>query len=256
LLITGDEEGDAVNGTRKVLDWMKDTAIKLDHCIVGEPSSVSTVGDHLKVGRRGSMNFYVTVEGSQGHVAYPAKALNPIPALAEFVMRLNNLKLDDGTQLFEPSTLAFTSIDVGNPATNVIPAEARAMFNIRFNDRQTPKGLRDLVVEAATAVAMDTACTFTVDSDDSGPAFVTQPGPFTKMIEDTVQAVTGVSPALSTGGGTSDARFIKDHCPVVELGLTNATMHKADECMPVSDIEKLTEIYTALLDAYFAAPPL
>lgn len=255
LLITGDEEGDAVNGTQKVLSWLKDKAIKLDHCVVGEPSSVETVGDQLKVGRRGSLNFRITVEGTQGHVAYPDKALNPIPPLAAFVMRVMALKLDDGTQLFEPSTLAFTSLDVGNPATNVIPAEARTMFNIRFNDLHTESSLRNQVVEIATDVAMETACTFEVQTDCSGEAFVTEPGPFTKMVEDTMQSVTGVSPALSTGGGTSDARFIKDHCPVVELGLTNATMHKANECMPVADIETLTEIYTALLGAYFASPP-
>jgi succinyl-diaminopimelate desuccinylase len=254
LLITGDEEGDAINGTQKVLGWLKDKAVKLDHCIVGEPSSVSTVGDHLKVGRRGSLNFFITVEGTQGHAAYPDKALNPIPALADFVMRMTALQLDDGTQLFEPSTLSFTSVDVGNPATNVIPAEARAIFNIRFNDRHTESSLRNQVVAIATDVAMETACTFQVETDCSGEAFVTEPGPFTKMIKDTVQAVTGASPAFSTGGGTSDARFIKDFCPVVELGLTNATMHKANEGVPVADIEKLTEIYTALLDAYFANP--
>ena len=255
LLITGDEEGDAVNGTCKVLDWLKDKAIKLDHCIVGEPSSIAALGDHIKIGRRGSLNVLATVEGTQGHVAYPAMALNPIPALAEFVTKLSNLKLDDGTELFGPSTLAFTSVDVGNPASNVIPAVARAMFNIRFNDRHTPDGLLRLVEKVAADVAMDTACGITFESALSGVAFATEPGPFTAMIAKAAASVTGRLPEYSTGGGTSDARFIKDYCPVAELGLINATMHKADECVAIADIEKLTDIYAALLEAYFADPP-
>jgi succinyl-diaminopimelate desuccinylase len=255
LLITGDEEADAVNGTCKVLDWLKEKSIKLDHCIVGEPSSISALGDSIKIGRRGSLNVRAIVEGMQGHVAYPAKALNPIPALAEFVTRLSNLKLDEGTELFEPSTLAFTSIDVGNPASNVIPAAARAMFNIRFNDRHTPDGLLRLVEKVAADVAMDTACTISLETALSGVAFATEPGPFTAMIAKAVASVTGRTPQYSTGGGTSDARFIKDHCPVAELGLINATMHKTDECVAVADIEKLTDIYAALLEAYFADPP-
>ncbi len=256
LLITGDEEGDAVNGTRKVLGWLRDKAIKLDHCIVGEPSSVGAVGDQIKVGRRGSLNLKVLVEGTQGHVAYPVTALNPIPALAELVTRLTNLKLDDGTDLFEPSTLSFTSVDVGNPATNVIPAEARALFNIRFNDRHSCASLFKLMERVATSVVMETACTISLTPFCSGESFVTRPGPFTRLIVETVEDVTGRTPTFSTGGGTSDARFIKDHCPVAELGLTNATMHKTNECVPVADIEKLTRIYAALRDAYFKNPPL
>jgi succinyl-diaminopimelate desuccinylase len=255
LLITGDEEADAVNGTCKVLDWITEKEIKLDHCIVGEPSSIAAVGDHIKIGRRGSLNVRITVEGTQGHVAYPAKALNPIPAVAELVTRLSNLKLDDGTDLFEPSTLAFTSIDVGNPATNVIPATARAQFNIRFNDRHTPESLMRLLEKIAADVAMDTACTATLEYSLSGVAFATQPGPFTALVSQAIQSVTGQAPGYSTGGGTSDARFIKDHCPVAELGLVNTTMHKADECVPVADIKTLADIYTALLAAYFSNPP-
>jgi succinyl-diaminopimelate desuccinylase len=254
LLITGDEEGDAANGTQKVLGWLKDRNIKLDHCIVGEPSSIASVGDQIKVGRRGSVNFRLTVEGTQGHVAYPAKALNPIPALAELVTRLNNLKLDEGTKLFEPSTLAFTSLDVGNPATNVIPAAATGQFNIRFNDRHSSRSLARMVVDLATDVAMETDCPIQVESDVSGEAFVTEPGPFTAMIAKAVESVTGLAPGFSTGGGTSDARFIKDYCPAAELGLVNATMHKANECAPVADIETLTQIYAALLDSYFSDP--
>jgi len=255
LLITGDEEADAVNGTCKVLDWIKQKGIKLDHCIVGEPSSIAVIGDNIKIGRRGSLNVRIAVEGAQGHVAYPAKALNPIPAVAELVTRLSNLKLDDGTELFEPSTLAFTSIDVGNPATNVIPAAARAQFNIRFNDRHTPESLMRLIEKIAADVAADTACTAKLEYSLSGVAFATQPGPFTAIASQAIQSVTGRVPEYSTGGGTSDARFIKDHCPVAELGVVNATMHKTDECVPVADIQTLADIYTALLDAYFANPP-
>jgi succinyl-diaminopimelate desuccinylase len=255
LLITGDEEGEAVNGTGKVLDWLKEKSITLDHCIVGEPSSISAVGDHIKIGRRGSLNVRATVEGMQGHVAYPERALNPIPAMAELVTRLSNLKLDSGTEHFEPSTLAFSSIDVGNPATNVIPAAARAMFNIRFNDRHSPDGLIRLLERVAAGVAMDTACTVNLEPSVSGVAFVTRPGPFTAMVAQAVLSVTRRTPEFSTGGGTSDARFIKDHCPVAELGLVNATMHKTDECVAVADIHTLTDIYIALLDAYFDHPP-
>lgn len=255
LLITGDEEGDAVNGTQKVLAWLKEKAITLDHCVVGEPSSVAAVGDQVKVGRRGSINFKITATGSQGHVAYPDKSLNPIPALAEFVTRLTNLKLDDGNQFFQPSTLSFTSVDVGNPASNVIPAEARARFNIRFNNKHSGKSLARMIVDLAVELAMKTGCTFMVDDDISGEAFLTEPGPFLTLVEDAVEGVTGCAPTSSTGGGTSDARFIKDVCPVVELGLVNATMHKANECVPLADLEKLTEIYAAILDSYFSAPP-
>jgi succinyl-diaminopimelate desuccinylase len=255
LLITGDEEGEAVNGTRKVLDWLKTKGERLDHCIVGEPSSAAKVGDTLKIGRRGSLNMRVTVKGTQGHVAYPAKALNPIPTLAALVTRLSALVLDDGTAHFDASTLAFTSIDVGNPATNVIPAEARALFNVRFNDRHSSGSLIRLLETEAAEVAKASACTITLEPSVSGEAFVTKPGPFVELVANTVARVTGQRPEFSTGGGTSDARFIKDHCPVAELGLPNATMHKANECAAVADIEKLAEIYGAILGAYFANPP-
>jgi succinyl-diaminopimelate desuccinylase len=254
LLITGDEEGDAFNGTTKVLDWLKSKDVKLDHCIVGEPSSLAMVGDQIKIGRRGSINFRLRVLGTQGHVGYPVMALNPIPALAAFVTRMSGQKLDEGTPYFEPSSLSFTSVDVGNPATNVIPSEARAQFNIRFNDRHTPESLHALVERVAALVAMETACTLLVDYTCNAVAFVTEPGPFTWLIDDTLTAVTGRAPAHSTTGGTSDARFIKAHCPVAELGLPNGTMHKANECVRVADIESLTQVYTALLDAYFAKP--
>ena len=255
LLITGDEEGEAVNGTCKVLEWLKQNGERLDHCLVGEPSSALKLGDTLKIGRRGSLNMRVTVRGMQGHVAYPAKALNPIPALAALVTRLSGLALDKGTPHFDPSTLVFTSVDVGNGTSNVIPAEARAMFNVRFNDRHTSRSLIQELEAVAAEVAMETACTITLEPSVSGEAFLTKPGPFVELIARTVERQTGQRPELSTSGGTSDARFIKDHCPVAELGLPNATMHKVNECAAVADIEKLADIYAAILDAYFSTPP-
>jgi succinyl-diaminopimelate desuccinylase len=255
LLITGDEEGEAADGTRKVLDWLKDKGERLDHCVVGEPSSLAAVGDTIKIGRRGSLNVRVTVKGTQGHVAYPAKANNPIHALAALATRLAEHKLDDGTADFEPSTLAFTSVDVGNPATNVIPAEARAQFNIRFNDRHTPETLTAFIAGEAKAVSQRTGCGIDLEYSLSGVAFATKPGAFSSLVANAIESVTGRTPAFSTGGGTSDARFIIQHCPVLELGLIGATMHKVDECAAVADIARLTDIYAALLGAYFANPP-
>ena len=256
LLITGDEEGAAVNGTVKLLEWLKAKGETIDHCVVGEPTSVSCTGDTLKIGRRGSINFQVLVKGVQGHVGYPQKAKNPIPVLAEVVTQLAGHRLDKGTEHFDPSTLAFTTLDVGNAATNVIPGEARAAFNIRFNDKHTPDSLTNWVNDRVAQVARQFGCEITVTGKTSGVAFLTAPGKFTQLVSDTVAGVTGQSPFFSTSGGTSDARFIKDMCPVVELGLAGGTMHKADECVPVAEIAALTEIYAALLAAYFAKPPL
>ena len=256
LLITGDEEGVAVNGTVKVLEWLKGRGEKIDHCIVGEPTSAGKAGDTLKIGRRGSINFKLLVKGVQGHVGYPQKAKNPIPALAQLVTQLATHKLDKGSEHFDPSTLAFTSVDVGNDATNVIPAEARAAFNIRFNDKHTPDSLTNWVKDRAAMIAQESGCEITVSSQTSGVSFLTAPGKFTQQISDTISGITGQVPFFSTSGGTSDARFIKDVCPVVELGLAGGTMHKADECVPVAEITALTEIYAALLTAYFAKPPL
>ncbi|HEY0282478.1 MAG TPA: succinyl-diaminopimelate desuccinylase [Rhizomicrobium sp.] len=255
LLITGDEEGEAVNGTRKVLEWMKDKGERIDHCIVGEPSSMTAAGDTIKIGRRGSLNVRVTATGVQGHAAYPARARNPIPALAALTTRLAEHKLDEGTAHFEPSTLSFTGMDVGNPATNVIPGEARAQFNIRFNDLHTPETLMGFIESEAKAVAKQSGCEIALEQSLSGIAFLTKPGAFTDLVAKAVESVTGVPPEFSTGGGTSDARFIQDFCPVAELGLPNATMHQTDECVAVADIHRLTEIYVALLDAYFKNPP-
>jgi succinyl-diaminopimelate desuccinylase len=256
LLITGDEEGAAVNGTVKLLEWLKARGEAIDHCVVGEPTSVGHAGDTLKIGRRGSINFRITVAGVQGHVGYPQKARNPIPVLAEIVTQLAGHKLDKGTDHFDASTLAFTTVDTGNDATNVIPGEARAGFNIRFNDRHTPDSLTHWVNDRTNQIARPSGCAVTVTSSTSGVAFLTAPGKFTQLVSDTVSKITGQSPFFSTSGGTSDARFIKDMCPVVELGLAGGTMHKADECVPVAEIAALTDIYAALLTAYFAKPPL
>ncbi len=256
LLITGDEEGAAVNGTVKMLEWLKARGETINHCIVGEPTSAAHAGDTLKIGRRGSINFKLVVKGVQGHVGYPQKAKNPIPALAELVTQLATHKLDKGSEHFDPSTLAFTSLDVGNDATNVIPGEARAAFNIRFNDKHTPDSLTNWIKDRASMIAQESGCEITVTSQTSGVSFLTAPGKFTQLISDTISGITGQVPFFSTSGGTSDARFIKDFCPVVELGLAGATMHKADECVPVAEITALTDIYAAVLTAYFAKPPL
>ena len=255
LLITGDEEGPAINGTPKLLAWLKARGETIDHCVVGEPTSVGQAGDTLKIGRRGSVNFKVVVTGVQGHVGYPQKAKNPIPALAELVTQLASHKLDKGNDHFDPSTLAFTSMDVGNDTTNVIPGEARAAFNIRFNDKHTPDSLINWVADRSQRIAKESGCAITVTHSVSGVSFLTKPGKFTQLVSDTVARVTGIAPVFSTSGGTSDARFIKDFCPVVELGLAGATMHKADECVAVAEIAALTDIYAALLKAYFETPP-
>jgi succinyl-diaminopimelate desuccinylase len=255
LLITGDEEGPAVNGTVKVLEWMKANAEALDHCIVGEPTAVARAGDMMKIGRRGSMNVRVTVKGVQGHAAYPARALNPIPIIASLITRLSSWTLDSGSEHFEPSTLALTTVDVGNPAVNVIPAEAVAGFNIRFNDLHTPQSLMRSIETIASNVIRAYGGEIRLTHSVSGVSFVTHPGAFTDLLSAAVERVTGHAPELSTTGGTSDARFIKDHCPVAELGLAGTTMHKADECASLADIESLTRIYQAVLESYFDSAP-
>ncbi len=255
LLITGDEEGPTnVNGTKRVLRWLAEQGERLDHCIVGEPTATAASGDVLKIGRRGTMNVKLTVTGTQGHAAYPANANNPIPALAALVTALASWTLDGGTEYFDPSTLAFTTVDVGNPATNVIPAQARAGFNIRFNDRHRSAELVAHIESEAARIAAASGVAIAVWAHASGEPFLTAPGAFTDLLGKVVEGVTGRAPELSTTGGTSDARFIKDHCPVVEIGLPGATMHKADECVPLGEIETLTTLYTRVLEAYFADP--
>jgi len=254
LLITGDEEGPALNGTVKVLDWMKKNGETIDHCIVGEPASGARTGDILKIGRRGSMNVGVTISGVQGHTAYPHNALNPIPILSSLVERLSTEPLDDGTEVFEPSTIAFTSFDVGNPTTNVIPAQAHAAFNIRFNDLHEPDELMTKIEQIGKEITAERGGEIDFTSEVSGVAFVTEPGVYTDLLSGAVQRVTGEAPEFSAGGGTSDARFIKDYCPVVELGLPGKTMHKVDECVPVAEIQLLVKIYASVLRDYFESP--
>jgi len=255
LLITGDEEGPAINGTTKVLDWLKSRGEVLSHCIVGEPTSTARAGDTLKIGRRGSLTARVSVRGVQGHVGYPAKARNPIPAMAALVQRLSSHVLDEGTAHFEPSTLSFTTLDVGNPAGNVIPAQARAQFNIRFNDSQTPDGLKRWIESEAEAVRAASGCEVDLKFELGANAFLTEPGAFVSLVADAARHAIGTPPAISTTGGTSDARFIKEHCPVVELGLPGGTMHKADECVATAEIRLLSDVYQAVLARYFANPP-
>ena len=251
LLITGDEEGPAINGTRKVLEWLRKHGETLDVCLVGEPTNPTTLGEMVKIGRRGSLNGRLTVLGTQGHAAYPHLADNPIPVLMRLLVALTEKPLDEGTDTFQPSTLTLTSIDVGNPAPNVIPAEARAAFNIRFNDRHTGDSLATWLNQTLTEAAGDTA--FELDIHVSGESFVTPPGPFSDLVVRAIKDVTGRTPELSTSGGTSDARFIKDACPVCEFGGIGQTMHKADERMALSDLEALTEIYQHILNGYFAS---
>jgi succinyl-diaminopimelate desuccinylase len=255
LLITGDEEGIGINGTKKVLGWLKDKGETLDHCLVGEPTATARAGDTIKIGRRGSLNVELAAVGVQGHVGYPAQAKNPIPPLALLVTRLSAHKLDEGSAHFDPSNLCFTTIDVGNPTTNVVPGEARARLNIRFNDLHTPESLISWIEQEALAITLETDVKITVTPQVSGVSFLTAPGGFTALVAEAVKSVTGAPPQFSTSGGTSDARFIRQACPVLELGLAGATMHKVDECVPVAEIAALTDIYAAILKAYFANPP-
>jgi succinyl-diaminopimelate desuccinylase len=255
LLITGDEEGIATNGTAKVLTWLAEKGERLDHCIVGEPTSEVRAGDTIKIGRRGSLNTRLAVRGTQGHVAYPKRAANPLPAMAALVTLLSSEVLDQGNEHFDPSTLNFTTIDTGNTATNVIPAEAKAGFNIRFTDQHTPDSLKARIAKAVDTIRKQFGCEIETIFQLSGVSFLTAPGPFTNLLSNAVRNVTGKVPQYSTTGGTSDARFIKDYCPVAELGLSNATMHKANECSKIEDIHLLADIYTQVLNSYFAAPP-
>ena len=252
LLITGDEEGPAINGTVKLLEWARAKGERFDHCIVGEPTSRTALGDMIKIGRRGSLNGRVSAHGRQGHVAYPAKADNPIPALLRVLGALTE-KLDDGTAHFEASNLEITSVDVGNPAANVIPATATAAFNIRFNDSWSDATLAD-ALRARVAAAADGAGVRLEFLPFNAPSFLTPASPFTDLVADAIEAETGRRPELSTSGGTSDARFIQRFCPVIELGLVGDTMHMVDERVPVADLERLTAIYRRILDAYFADP--
>lgn len=247
LLITGDEEGPAINGTRKVLDWLDAKDEHLDACLVGEPTNANALGDMIKIGRRGSMSCSLTVYGVQGHTAYAGLADNPVHRLITMLSTILAEPLDDGTEHFQPSTIQVTTIDVCNTATNVIPDKASTRFNIRFNESHTTDSLTSWLREM-----LDNAGgTYDLQVDTSGEAFLTPPGPLTNLISDVTEQITGRRPELGTTGGTSDARFIKDHCPVAEFGLVGQTMHKIDEHATIADIETLTHIYQAVIEGYF-----
>jgi succinyl-diaminopimelate desuccinylase len=250
LLITGDEEGVAVNGTVKLLQWAAARGEKFDHCVLGEPSNVESIGDTVKAGRRGSLNGTLIVEGRQGHVAYPDRADNPIRGLVTLIAALQ-APLDQGSDLFDPSHLEFTSVDVGNVTVNLIPGQARARFNIRYNDRHTQGALKTLIEERAKAAAGGRIRYVFEWQPSNADVFVTKPGPFTELAVAAIAEVTGKKPKLSTSGGTSDARFIKYYCPVLEFGLVGATMHQVDECAPLSDLRTLTAIYRRIIEKYF-----
>jgi len=252
FLITGDEEAISVNGTVKLLQWVAARGETFDHCVLGEPSNVETLGDCIKIGRRGSLSGTLYVDGIQGHVAYPHRAANPVPDIAGLVVALSQEPLDHGSAQFQASNLEFTSIDVGNPASNVIPAQARAKFNIRFNDLHTQDSLRTLVEQRLTKAAGNRIRARIVWEYCNANVFVTKPGAFTDLAVAAIEEVTGRKPELSTSGGTSDARFISNYCPVIEFGLVGQTMHQVDERTPVSDLERLTKIYRGILDRYFA----
>jgi len=251
LLITGDEESIAVNGTIKLLKWTADRGEKFDHCLLGEPSNVQVLGDTIKAGRRGSLNGVLVITGKQGHVAYPDRADNPVRGLVKLIAAMQE-PLDQGSAQFDPSNLEFTSIDIGNKTVNLIPGEARARFNIRYNDCHTEASLRALVEQRARTAAGDRV-RFAVEWEPSNAGvFLTKPGPFTDLAAAAIAEVTGRKPKLSTTGGTSDARFIKDYCQVLEFGLVGQTMHAVDECAPVADLVQLTAIYRRIIETYFA----
>jgi succinyl-diaminopimelate desuccinylase len=252
ITITGDEEGDALDGTVALLDWMKDNDERMSVCLVGEPTCPNEMGEMMKIGRRGSLNAFFTVRGVQGHAAYPHRAKNPCHALARLMDRLASTPLDEGSDHFDASTLAVVTMDVGNPATNVIPAEAKATLNIRFNDLHSGAALTKWLEDQAALVDADFGTETEVKVKISGESFITPPGDLSDLVAKSVQAETGVTPELSTSGGTSDARFMQHHCPVVEFGLVGKTMHQVDERVDIDQIRALKAIYSRILTDYFA----
>jgi succinyl-diaminopimelate desuccinylase len=252
FLITGDEEDVSVNGTVKLLQWVKARGETFDHCVLGEPSNQEEMGDCIKVGRRGSQSGTLYVEGRQGHVAYPHRASNPVPDISRLIVALSEEPIDCGSAQFQPSNLEFTSVDVGNGASNVIPGQARAKFNIRYNDLHTRDSLRELIETRLVKAAGNRIKAQIVWEPSNSNVFVTKPGAFTDLAVAAIEEVTGRKPDLSTTGGTSDARFIASCCPVIEFGLVGQTMHQIDERASVSDLEKLTKIYRGILDRYFS----
>ncbi len=252
LLITGDEEGPAINGTRKVLEWMSAKGEHIDHCLVGEPTNPQKLGDMVKIGRRGSFTGFLTINGTEGHVAYPHLADNPVPHLVAMMSALDQMHLDDGSDHFQPSNLEFTTVDVGNPATNVIPKSARATFNIRFNTTHSLDALDDRIRTLLDDIAGERGANYDLKVLKNSEPFLTQEGDFSQLVARSIADHLGSSPELSTTGGTSDARYIKNYCPVVEFGLVGQTMHKIDEHVSIEDIEQLANIYTTILEGYFS----
>ncbi len=252
FLITGDEEGPAVNGTVKLLDWAKAQGHCFDACIVGEPTNPEALGDMIKIGRRGSLSGIVTVSGTQGHVAYPHLASNPVPGLLKLMAALDALVLDHGNERFQPSNLEIVNMDAANPAFNIIPARAEARFNVRYNDEWTLDGLKARILATLNGVDLGGLALEVSFRPDASESFLTNDDALIAALSDAVEAETGRTPVLSTGGGTSDARFIKNHCPVVEFGLVGQTMHKVDECVDITDLERLAAIYEHFLTSYFA----
>jgi succinyl-diaminopimelate desuccinylase len=252
ITITGDEEGDALDGTTAILDWMRANGETMDHCLVGEPTSPDTMGQMMKIGRRGSMSAHFTINGVQGHSAYPHRANNPLSAMVRLMDRLASHELDQGTEHFDQSTLAITTIDTGNPAGNVIPAQCSANVNIRFNDAHTGADLTAWLQSEADKVIAETGVSIAMKVKISGESFITPPGELSTLIANAVQAELGVTPEMSTTGGTSDARFVKDLCPVTEFGLVGKTMHSVDERVEVAQITQLKAIYSRILRDYFA----
>ncbi len=252
LTITGDEEGPSRDGTVALLDWMKAEGEQMSVCIVGEPSNPTKMGEMMKIGRRGSINFKIMAKGVQGHAAYPHLTKNPLHALIRFLGDLTATPLDQGTDHFEPSGLQVTSIDCGNKTTNIVPERASALLNIRFNDAHSSTSLIAHLDGLAARISAETGVSFAIESDCSGESFVTEPGPFVDLVREVVARETGLTPALSTGGGTSDARFIQNHCPVLEYGLVGRFMHEVDERVPAEQVRQLARIYRSVLNGYFS----
>lgn len=252
VTVTGDEEGPGKDGTTAILDWMDAQGERMDVCVVGEPSNPQVFGEMIKIGRRGSVTAYITAKGVQGHSAYPHRAKNPLHALTRYLNGLIAEPLDQGTDHFDPSNLQIVTIDCGNPASNVIPEKATATVNIRFNDLHSGASLTDDLRARAAEISAETGVQITVEVHISGESFLTQPGPFVDLVRGVVRDETGLDPVLSTTGGTSDARFVKDHCPVVEFGLVGQFMHQVDERVPAAQVNDLKRVYQRMLERYFA----
>ena len=253
LLITGDEEGIAINGTKKVVKYLKRKKEKINFCLVGEPTNPNKLGEMIKIGRRGSITGRLTVFGAQGHVAYPHRANNPSNTMVKVLKKIKDMKLDKGTKNFQPSNLEITKINIDNDVDNVIPGSASAVFNIRFNDKHSSSSLKKRLNATFRSIAKKNKCRFDIKYDVSGEAFITKPNQTTYMIQNTIKKITRIKPKLSTTGGTSDARFIRKIAPCLEFGLVGKTMHKVNESVPISDLNKLTNIYQNILKNYFKA---